>query len=128
MPDRIRQLVDDLVYVSETDAPFEVIADGAVTEISIETVLDRFGDNSGKQDIEEVGFEGFFNRLTEKREWYGEREIKLSEKFSTLKQLLKENFTDLHVYRIGRVQIDIYIVGLSSDGILAGVKTKAVET
>jgi len=32
------------------------------------------------------------------------------------------------VFKIGDVQIDIYVVGIGSNGNLAGVVTKAVET
>jgi hypothetical protein len=41
---------------------------------------------------------------------------------------LKENLRDLKVYRIGRIEIDIYVIGIDSQNNLMGIKTKAVET
>ncbi len=49
-------------------------------------------------------------------------------KFKRLKQLLIENLNELHVYRVGRVAIDIFVVGRDREGNLAGIKTKAIET
>jgi hypothetical protein len=45
-----------------------------------------------------------------------------------LQKLLEENLEDLIVLRTGRIQIDIYVVGLDAAGNLAGIQTKAVET
>jgi hypothetical protein len=45
-----------------------------------------------------------------------------------LRQFLEQNLTDLKVFRIGRIRLDVYVVGLDSEGNLAGVKTVAVET
>jgi hypothetical protein len=32
------------------------------------------------------------------------------------------------VFKVGRVELDIYVVGLDENGNLMGIKTKAVET
>jgi Nuclease A inhibitor-like protein len=125
---RLRDLIAGLTYISETDAALEPISCDAVSGISLETVLDRFGDNSADRDIEEIGFDEFFDRLICKRDWYHEREIARARQFALLKDALRENLTDLRVYRVGKVQIDIFIVGLDRNGVLIGVKTKAVET
>lgn len=43
-------------------------------------------------------------------------------------QALKDNLSDISVYRIGQINIDAYIIGQTQDGDLAGVVTKLVET
>jgi hypothetical protein len=42
--------------------------------------------------------------------------------------LLEGNLRDLRVFKVGRIELDIYVVGINSEGILMGIKTKAVET
>jgi hypothetical protein len=42
----------------------------------------------------------------------------------TLENLLK----DISVYRVGTVNIDVYVIGKTADGYFAGVSTKLVET
>ena len=35
---------------------------------------------------------------------------------------------DLKVFKVGQIELDIYVVGLDSQGVLTGITTKAVET
>jgi hypothetical protein len=73
-------------------------------------------------------FHEFFERLTRDRDWFGDAERARAKKFLELQKLLEENLVDLKVFRFGRIRIDIYIVGLDTDGNLSGVSTFAVET
>jgi hypothetical protein len=36
--------------------------------------------------------------------------------------------TDIRVFKVGRVNLDVYVVGRTKEGDWAGVQTKAVET
>ena len=49
-------------------------------------------------------------------------------KYQQLVATLKQHLTHLKVYRLGEIQLDIYIVGQAPNSHLAGVTTKAVET
>ena len=48
-------------------------------------------------------------------------------KFKHLVKVLNHNLTDIRVYRVGAVQIDVYIVGKSGKD-LVGLSTIVVET
>lgn len=50
------------------------------------------------------------------------------QKFQTLVTKLKDNLTDIKVYRLGTIDIDVYIVGKTPSGDLAGIFTKVIET
>ena len=41
---------------------------------------------------------------------------------------LKQNLGDLKVFKVGEVNVDVYIVGKTGSGKWAGVRTAAVET
>ncbi|HCA57248.1 MAG TPA: nuclease, partial [Blastocatellia bacterium] len=41
---------------------------------------------------------------------------------------LKDHLTDLSVVRTGKVKIDIVVFGKTSEGSVAGFRTRAVET
>lgn len=96
--------------------------------------MDRIKDDSTtslakpNEVIEEVTIELFFERSTEIRDWFGEREKARAEKFAGLQKLLAENLRGLRVYRIGRVQVEILAVGLAADGCVMGIATQAVKT
>ena len=63
-----------------------------------------------------------------KQDWYGAEEKHNAERFARLQNLLEENLRDLKVFKIGRIEIDVYVVGLDQNNELIGIKTKAVET
>jgi hypothetical protein len=105
--------------VSESDSPIVPFFRSRDEQPIKETLSDA---------SQEVPFEAFFEKLTEDRDWYGDREKKIAKRFGELQKLLEENLRDLKVLRSGQVQIDIYVIGTDSDGNTAGFQTKAVET
>ncbi|MFZ1700086.1 MAG: nuclease A inhibitor family protein [Pyrinomonadaceae bacterium] len=124
--DGIEKATEGLIYVSETDAHVVAFA-AAETTATPETILQHLGID-GDASVEEMSFEAFFDRLSTIKEWHGEREKAKAKKFLALKKLLEKDLRDLTVYRVGRVQIDIYVVGIDAEGRVIGVTTKAVET
>jgi hypothetical protein len=50
------------------------------------------------------------------------------QRFQNLVSVLKQNLSQLQVYRVGNTNIDAYIVGVTPGGELAGLSTKLVET
>jgi hypothetical protein len=49
-------------------------------------------------------------------------------RFQNLVSILKQNLSQLQVYRVGDRSIDVYIVGVTPGGDWAGLATKLVET
>ena len=125
--EKVKELSAGLYYISETDAeilPFEGAKAEAVTQ---ENILIQTN-NAPDAPVEEREFAEIFARLTDIKDWFGEEEKATAEKFSVLQKYLAENLKDLKVFKIGKIQIDIYFVGLDAEGNLKGIKTKAVET
>lgn len=123
--DQIKTIVKDLYYISETDSEIFSFVGEKAASVSAEELLRQLGRTD---PVEEREFEDFFKRLTEMQEWFGDEETATANKFSSLKELLLKNLKDLKVFKVGKIEVDIYIVGLNSENILAGVWTKAVET
>lgn len=106
-----------LIYISETDAAIEPFEGGAADAVTADNLLGQVGAAADSQ-VEERGFEEIFERL-----------IRLNgARFGVLKTELEQNLRDVKVFKVGRINVDIYIVGLDADGNLSGVQTKAVET
>jgi hypothetical protein len=78
--------------------------------------------------IEKKSLDDFFKQVTEVQDWYGEEENENVRKFVHLKQVLTEQLTSIQVYRVGKIEISVYIAGKTSDGHWAGLSTKVVET
>jgi hypothetical protein len=118
---------EGLIYISEMDAPVTPFFGSEAETITGETILQQ-ANLPGDSPVTELSLDAFFGRLTEIRDWYGDAEKLRAKKFSELQKLLGENLSDPKVFRVGRVQVDIFAVGIDKDGHLAGVTTKAVET
>jgi len=70
----------------------------------------------------------FFRNCAQEKEWQDEIQKQNVSKFQSLVKTLKDNLTDIKVYRIGTINIDVYIVGKTASGDLVGISTKVVET
>lgn len=125
--EKIRNAAEGLYYISETDAEIEVFEGKQAAAITKEEVLSQAGDSSDKA-VSEKNFSDFFAPLTEMQDWFGDEEKASAQKFAVLKDLLEKNLRDLKAFKVGKIQLDIYVVGLDANGKLLGIKTKAVET
>ena len=117
-----------LLYPSETDAPFEVYAwknaGGALGPAKLLTLAEQ----DPARPVEVTTVDEFFAPLIAEKDWHGREEKALVQKFKELRQAIDANLIDPKVYRVGAVEIAIYIVGKTHDGDLAGLKTTSVET
>ncbi|CAN5439850.1 nuclease A inhibitor family protein [soil metagenome] len=123
----IKHACEGLIYVSETDAPVDAFRGTAADVVTRNVIIQQTG-RKEECPIEEVSFDDFFARLTADKDWFGKNEKAIAKKFLELRVILEENLRDRKVFRLGKIQIDIYAVGVDKDGCLMGVKTKAVET
>ncbi len=123
---QITEAVAGLIYMSETDAEFISFAGQKADVVNAESLLSQIGMKGCK--VEEKGFNEFFEPLIKIQKWFGEDERKMTEKFAALKELLQQNLIQKKFFRIGKKEIDIFVVGLDKDNILRGIQTRAVET
>ena len=127
LEDRIAAACRGLSYMSETDAPVEPFNGGRADELSPDAIRKATGSDA-KAHLEETDTAEFFSRLTAIKDWYTAGQKRDAHRFAALEKLMRENLTDLHVYRFGRIRITIYVVGLDPDKNILGLKTTAVET
>jgi hypothetical protein len=127
MINAIAQVSNGLVYISETDAEVVPFVDGEADAVTKEAVLKAAGLPDDMR-VEEVDFDQFFTRLSAVKDWYGDEEKKRAGQYARLSEVLQGYLRELKVFRLGRVQIEIYIAGLDETNHLAGIRTRAVET
>jgi hypothetical protein len=123
----IEAAIDGLIFISETDSEFEYFSAGKISELTAENFR-KILNVSKEESTEERKFDDFFSRLTTYRDWFGAREKRNADRYAKLKKILEANLRELKVFRIGKIRIDIFIVGVNEAGEIAGVKTSAVET
>ncbi len=127
LPARIKKITDNLTYTSETDADIVPFVGKKAEATKAQELLKQI-ENANNPPVEEKGFAEFFARLTEIQDWFGDEEKTTARRFAELKNLLEQNLKDLKVFKIGKVEIDIFVVGLDEENKLTGMQTKAVET
>ena len=125
--ERISQSVAGLSYTSESDAPVDLFVGNTADAVTRENLLSQL-EISANSPVETVAFDDFFAPLTAIQSWFGKEEKASAAKFARLRDLLKNNLEDLNVFKIGAVELDIYVVGLNAESKLMGIATKAVET
>jgi|SRR6476469_90995 len=126
--DQLKLACDGLLCMSESDYPFEVFLwESLKAPLTKEKILQQTG-HPQNTPIEVVKIDFFFRAATTEQDWYGEEELATLKKYQDLVKILKQNLSNLEVYRIGEIEIDVYIVGQDSTGDLVGISTKVVET
>jgi hypothetical protein len=107
----LREATRGLTYMSESDYPFEVFDWGAAEPTP--EFLRALDGSDADAPIETRTSAEFF---------------RAANSFQTLRRLLEENLSDLKVYRVGAINIPVYVVGRSASGSWLGVSTRVVET
>jgi hypothetical protein len=117
--DALQKASKGLSMPSESDAPFEAFLwNKAGDKLTEDQVVKLAGAEEGTS-VEEDTLDGLFQTVpsTDKA------------KFQKLAAAIKQQLLMVKVYKVGdEAERDVYVVGKTSDGKWAGLKTSAVET
>ncbi|MHC5854763.1 nuclease A inhibitor family protein [Nostoc sp.] len=125
--DQLRTSANGLLMMSESEYPFEVFLWEGIAPATPQKVIQQTN-HPQNTPVEIVGVDDFFQVATTEEDWHEEEEKATVKRFQTLVQELKKKLTNLQVYRLGNKEIDVYVVGQTPAGNLAGISTKVVET
>lgn len=98
--------------MSESDYPFEVVSwDGQIAVTP--AYLARIAGKPEDAPVEESDLDGFDNVIG---------------RFPRVVTALNDNLTEIKVYKVGEIDIPVYIVGRSAEGNWLGVSTRLIQT
>jgi len=117
---------DGLLMPSESEYPFEAFRWVGENELTNQKLLELTS-HPADSPVETVALDYLFRNVAHEKEWHDEVQKANVSKFQNLVSTLEKNLTDIKVYRVGTIDIDVYIVG-KNEGELAGLSTKVVET
>ena len=126
--EELYQAIAGLLYMSESDEPFDIVhwqSNGL--PITFERLLQLIG-KKPDTPIEVLSIDEFFQPLITEQDWYGNDEKVIVQRYCHLQHLLRTYLMNVAVYRIGKIQVEIYIIGIDTNGDLVGIKTLAIET
>ena len=123
----LRAAAEGLLFMSESDHPIEVVRWDGAQEITHE-FLRREAGKGADAPVEEASAAQVFRAAASEPAWKGAEELRAARRYQTLVRLLEENLKGVTAYRVGAIDIRIFVVGRSRAGDWLGVATRAVET
>ena len=125
--ERIQVASAGLLYLSEGDYPFEVIALDA-NPVSLEAQLRELAGKQKDASVEVVTLEWFFRNMVKLAANASLEQNGRAERFIRLQQVLQEELSEIAVYLIGEVEIAAFVIGRLSNGTFSGLRTKVIQT
>ncbi len=125
---QLNPLLTDLLYPSESDEPVGWVTCylGQPEPLIVSQLTDWL--MLPPNVLVEERPEADFWRVAVMQDWYGEDEKKRAEEFQRVKQFVENQLTDRQFFRVGQIEIDLYLLGKTPEGKRAGLKTKVIET
>lgn len=126
---QVTPLLTDLLYPSESDEPIEPVETylkmaGPLTVSHIKDWLML----PPSRYVEEITEAEFWEPVTAIEDWFSEEEKEKAARFQKLQKTLDILLTERQVFRVGKTEIDVYLLGKPKEGPRVGLKTRAIET
>lgn len=121
----LKKATEGLMFMSESDYPFEIVRLEGEPD---QQRLRELGAAAADAPVETRSLEEFFRAAASEPEWKKGEELATARRFQSLVRLLKENLSEARVYRVGEINIAVFILGKSAEGNWLGLQTRVVET
>ncbi|MEP7111247.1 MAG: nuclease A inhibitor family protein [Ferruginibacter sp.] len=122
---KLKKLTEELYYPSESDYLIEISTISAKENLKDE--LYKISGKPADSLTEEILFEDFFDRFNP-QDWMDDEQKKNGRRFLKLKKYLEMVLDDPLIFRIGEIEIDIFITGKTADNNFIILKTTSIET
>ncbi len=122
----LREASAGLLFMSESEYPFEVVRPGA--DEPTPASLRQLSGGAADAPVETRSLEDFFRIAISEEDWRSAEERATAKKYQALVALLKENLMNVKAYRVGSINIPVYLIGQSAQGNWLGLSTRVVET
>lgn len=123
----LKEAIAGLTFMSESDHPFEVVRWDGADEVSPE-YLRRIEGQPAAAPVRTESLDEFFGVAAAEAGWKSAAELATARRYQALVKMLRENLSDVAVYRIGAIDIRVYVVGRHATGGWLGVSTRVIET
>lgn len=125
--EKLREASQNLLFISESEYPFELFQCQSKDSLTASNIL-SFTKHPANTPVEVISIDKFFRVAVTPQDWHEEEEQVIVNKFQRLVSIIKENLSNVQVYRVGTSLLDVYIVGKTPSGDYVGLSTKVVET
>lgn len=130
LKEELLPLLDELWYPSESDEPIELIhvnAADVTLPLTPDSLVKLLSLDPAERIVEKEPTK-FWDGVTTLQDWYDETETERTKRFIRLKEILDNRLTGQQYFEVGEIEVDAYLIGLRTEGELAGIKTMIVRT
>lgn len=136
MPDRkedskvvsaLKKATSGLLFQSEADYPYKAVQVDVEGRLTANDIL-RLKQYPPGTPVKTLKLEQFFAGAVEEKDWHGPEELSSVQKHRELVDTLRALLSGIKVYKVGKINMDVYVIGKTKEGSYAGVSTKIVET
>jgi nuclease A inhibitor-like protein len=124
---RIAKAADGLLFSSEADYPLEPFEWTDTAPFSPDTLY-KLTTLPPSTPVTKEDITDFFAPMLDPASGDTPEARKRRTRTRKLVRLLRQNLSDLAVYKLGSVEMPIFIVGRLANGTIAGLRTTVVET
>ncbi len=126
---RLERAADGLLYTSESDHPFTFYHGPARASAPLTAAEFRAAAGVPADSIvEEVSLDNFLARHVEHVDPNDAAAVALVPRYEALARELRATVREARVFRVGRVVVRCYVVGVDAFGNVTGLETVAIET
>ena len=123
----LKKAAAGLYVMSESDYPFEIIRWEETVKLSPQHLRALHGEPEDTL-VTVTSLDDFAGFVLSEVSGAGDARPAGLRRHQHLMSILREHLTDVKVYRVGKINIPVYIVGRSASGTWLGVRTRVVET
>lgn len=109
--EQLKRATAGLLFMSESDYPFEVIQWAGLADLTSEFLCRVSGEPEGCQ-VQKLEVQDFLT----------------AEQYQRLVDVVTNNLREPKAYKVGRINMPVYVVGRSTSGKWLGVSTRVVQT
>jgi hypothetical protein len=117
-----------LFYVTEADHPFQVLHFPDLRGPPTPAAVARATGQPPGRPFTVASVREFFLTATTAQPWHAPAEQEQVRRFRALVRVLETQLREVRVYRFGALDIDAYVIGVTSAGDWAGLATHLVQT
>jgi len=121
---KLESAANGLLMMSESDYPFTWF-ETPVEQLDEQLIL-QLAEKPEGSAIEKTDLDHLLRNMTNISSGAVNQET--AKKFSNLSSGIKEELTNVVVYRVGEIQIEVLITGITKEGKIAGMRTQLIET
>ena len=123
----LSQACDGLMWLSESDYLWQTVNWQSENKLDRQTLLQHYEYHPETRVLTKT-LDAFFQNATTEQDWHDETEKAEVKRYQGLYSWLKDNLHELQVFLVGEVEVDVYVLGRSSNNKIMGLSTKMIQT